>query len=637
MSIVRRRTAAVAVLFALAATSLALPERPAAAAAGDPLRERGVVTRVVDGDTVDVRVDGRTTEVRVRLTGIQAFEAGQCGAAMATSRLRQLVEGKRVELRARVASSSSLGRPLRSVHLPLASGGTADVNRLLLLEGMGLWFPLDPEYTGNVDYHVAATHARLLRRGIWRDDLCGAGPSAGHPLQMWVKSDADGVDNANLRDEYAVVVNRHPTRAIDVGGWLLRESSQFRQHPTEEGYRFPAGTTIAPDGFVRVRVGSGSDTATDLHLGSSVPLFDNADRSTGTDANPAAGRGSGDGVYLLDPRGNVRLAFTWPCVVDCATPLAGRLVIDHVEYDPPGVDTAANEHVRLRNVSDGRISLDGLQLRNVTVAHELRFGTYLDPGETLTVHVGVGAQSRTNQYWGQTGPILANGGDRVDLVTFDERLVDCVDWGSGRDCPWPIPTPGAGSSGALPTAPELRGAAQPALPRVFADVDPSSTHGAAIEWLVEQGITGGCGAGRYCPARPVTRAQMATFLVSALDLPPAPSRGFADLAAGATHAANVDALAQAGVTTGCGDAAFCPDEPVTRAQMATFLVAALELPPGAPRGFGDVPAGSTHAANVDALAQAGVTTGCGGGRFCPAEPVTRAQMATFLRAALRTS
>jgi endonuclease YncB( thermonuclease family) len=59
---------------------------------------RGVVTRVVDGDTVDVRLDRRGLE-RVRLIGIDTPEVGTCGAAPATAAAVRLAGGRRVVLR----------------------------------------------------------------------------------------------------------------------------------------------------------------------------------------------------------------------------------------------------------------------------------------------------------------------------------------------------------------------------------------------------------------------------------------------------------------------------------------------------------------------------------------------------------
>jgi hypothetical protein len=173
-------------------------------------------------------------------------------------------------------------------------------------------------------------------------------------------------------------------------------------------------------------------------------------------------------------------------------------------------------------------------------------------------------------------------------------------------------------------------------PAGFSDVSPDSAHAESISRLVISGITLGCAPGRFCPQDPVTRAQMATFLTRGLDLRvPDEMIAFDDVAAGTTHHDNIQALAAAGITLGCGPGRFCPNAPVTRAQMATFLTRALDLAvPDTPIPFDDVPVGSTHHDSIQALAAAGITLGCGPGRFCPNNPVTRAQMASFLVRAL---
>ena len=167
-------------------------------------------------------------------------------------------------------------------------------------------------------------------------------------------------------------------------------------------------------------------------------------------------------------------------------------------------------------------------------------------------------------------------------------------------------------------------------------------HAPSIDALFAAEVTVGCGREplRYCPARPVTRAQMASFLARALGLePPGESAGFVDVDASGVHAPSIDALFAAGVTVGCGrePLRYCPAEPVTRAQMASFLARALGLePPGESAGFVDVDVSGVHAPSIDALFAAGVTVGCGREplRYCPARPVTRAQMASFLARAL---
>ena len=130
---------------------------------------------------------------------------------------------------------------------------------------------------------------------------------------------------------------------------------------------------------------------------------------------------------------------------------------------------------------------------------------------------------------------------------------------------------------------------------------------------------------------------MAVWLVRVLDeTDPARTAdsGFVDVDAAEWWAPHVRRLAELGVTKGCATepARYCPDESVTRAQMASFLTRAFDLAPGPSTGFQDVSPSSTHADAINALAAAGITKGCTAepARYCPQRPVTRAQMATFL-------
>jgi hypothetical protein len=96
-------------------------------------------------------------------------------------------------------------------------------------------------------------------------------------------------------------------------------------------------------------------------------------------------------------------------------------------------------------------------------------------------------------------------------------------------------------------------------------------------------------------------------------------------------------MANEGITGGCGGGNFCPNAPVTREQMAVFLLVAEHgtgyTPPPAAGLFSDVPASNGFAKWIEQLAAEGITGGCGGGKFCPKTSVTRAQMAVFLVAA----
>jgi endonuclease YncB( thermonuclease family) len=418
----RRSLIVLAVALVLATAALATPAGATPVTASsvlvtEPLRETGKVVRVSDGDTiqVDIKGDGTTKPVPVRLTGINAMELGECNAAMATKRLASYVDGKTVRLRSTDARSNASGRLLRQVHVKDAEGRWFDVNHRLLRDGMAVWFPLKPELTNTHPYHLAAEQARTAGRGIWKNDRCGDGPNQGSKLEMWVKSDADGTDSQNLNDEYVVITNRNRSTDVKLGGWWLRDSSLFT-------YRFPKGTVLKAGQRITVRVGSGTDTDTVKYMGRTKPLFDNADLRTGV----------GDGAYLLDPHGDLRVAFVYPYVGTQPDPLTDAIRISRVVYDPPGTDTAAAERVTLKNVSTRRVSLDAHQLRSWPYAHAFRPNTYLDPGESLTVVVGRGSSSRTLQYWGKGAPILNNGGDVVEVASWDERRVTCTAWGSAR-------------------------------------------------------------------------------------------------------------------------------------------------------------------------------------------------------------
>jgi hypothetical protein len=90
------------------------------------------------------------------------------------------------------------------------------------------------------------------------------------------------------------------------------------------------------------------------------------------------------------------------------------------------------------------------------------------------------------------------------------------------------------------------------------------------------------------------------------------------------------------VVNGCGNGRFCPADAVTREQMAVFALRTLEPalipPPCATPVFTDVPATSPYCRWIEELARRHVVTGCGGGKYCPADAVTREQMAVFISA-----
>ena len=161
-----------------------------------------------------------------------------------------------------------------------------------------------------------------------------------------------------------------------------------------------------------------------------------------------------------------------------------------------------------------------------------------------------------------------------------------------------------------------------------------------IAWLAAEGITKGCNPplnNLFCPNDNVTRGQMAAFLNRALNLPAGSGNPFIDDNS-SIFEDDIEALAAAGITKGCNPPVnnqFCPDDKVTRSQMAAFLVRALNLPPGSGNPFVD-DNGSIFEDDIEALAASGITKGCNppaNDRFCPGNLVTRGQMAAFLHRA----
>lgn len=173
----------------------------------------------------------------------------------------------------------------------------------------------------------------------------------------------------------------------------------------------------------------------------------------------------------------------------------------------------------------------------------------------------------------------------------------------------------------------------------FASVSPTagatftdtaaSPFSAEINWLAARGITGGCDTRRYCPTQPVTRGQMASFLARMFMLPAASRDYFGD-DNGSVHESAINRLAAAGVTGGCQVNKYCPDARLTRAQMASLLARVNRLTAGTGTNYFYDDNGMSHEPNIDRVARAGISAGCGTGRFCPSASVTRGEMAAFL-------
>lgn len=164
--------------------------------------------------------------------------------------------------------------------------------------------------------------------------------------------------------------------------------------------------------------------------------------------------------------------------------------------------------------------------------------------------------------------------------------------------------------------------------------DDGNVHEGFIEVMAEQAITYGCtdAGDLYCPRDTVTRGQMAAFLVRAFSLPASSTDHFRD-DDGHLFEGDINALASAGITRGCGDGTgFCPDGAVSRGEMAAFLRRALDLPVSSTDHFRDDD-GHLFEGDINAIADRGITKGCNppdNTAFCPGSSTKRDQMATFI-------
>jgi RHS repeat-associated protein len=185
-------------------------------------------------------------------------------------------------------------------------------------------------------------------------------------------------------------------------------------------------------------------------------------------------------------------------------------------------------------------------------------------------------------------------------------------------------------------------------PREPAFVDVPFDHWAHdyIQAIYRERYVAGCNLTplKYCPDVPITRAEVAVVMVRAVhgpdfDPPPASGTIFEDVPAGHWAAKWIEQLWNDGYIAGCSETPrlYCPENPITRAETAVLMVRIVHGPsfdPPAETGtvFDDVLPGAWWSKWIEQLAADGNTQGCSANRrqYCPARPLTRAEMAVFL-------
>lgn len=174
----------------------------------------------------------------------------------------------------------------------------------------------------------------------------------------------------------------------------------------------------------------------------------------------------------------------------------------------------------------------------------------------------------------------------------------------------------------------------------FLDVPYNHPTWPYVEAVENAGIAGSCGGGNYCPLLAVSRAEMAVWLLRAKEgggyvPPPCTTPRFTDMPCSNAYAPWINELARRGITVGCSPTTYCPNDSVTRAQMAVFLLKTREgsgyVPPACtvPR-FTDVPCSRPYAPYVNQLAAERITAGCTTTTYCPDAAVARNNMAVFV-------
>lgn len=339
--------------------------------------------------------------------------------------------------------------------------------------------------------------------------------------------------------------------------------------------------------------------------------------------------------YNLTPLAGQTIKFRWRFATDNAYYYLGWMVDDVQIYTcgstppppPPGSEPIVKSSVRADIDPNSAASVKFTVKFSQTV-------TGVDASDfSLTTNGVLGAKVGAVSGSGSTYTVTVNSGSGSGMIQLNVLDNDTILNGSA------IPLGGAGVGNGNFTSGENYTIRKT---WIFGDVPDTYWANGFIERLYNDNITGGCSSVPllYCPNSSVTRAQMAVFLLRAKHGPaytPPSATGtvYKDIPASYWAAKWIEQLAAEGITGGCGNNNYCPENVVTRDQMAVFLLRGKHGSPYTPPEmtgtlFTDVPTGYWAGAWIEALANEGVTGGCGGGNYCPAAVVTRDQMAVFL-------
>jgi micrococcal nuclease len=271
---------------------------PSAGSSGDPASvapagaEAATVTRITDGDTIDLRTDSGASDT-IRLIGVNSPESDECFSEEAALVLATLIPvGTDLAVTVDTTNRDQFGRMLRYLWI-----GGMSVNEELVRRGAALSREYPPDTALAARFDAAEEEAQAAERGMWAPDACG--PDAGTEITVvTVAADAPGDDNNDLNSEY-VRVRNDGSLGVDMTGWVLKDESASHR------YGFPAGFVLAAGAVVQIHTGCGTDTAQALFWCNEGAVWNN----------------DGDTAFVQDHKGNIvhSLPFVPPTTTTTST------------------------------------------------------------------------------------------------------------------------------------------------------------------------------------------------------------------------------------------------------------------------------------------------------------------------------
>lgn len=221
-----------------------------------PTQEIAYVERVVDGDSIEIMLDGRRFDLRY--IGIDAPEIGMPYSNESAELNQQMVEGQIVELERDVSDTDKYGRLLRYVYL--LDGTMVNSELVRLGYALALAYPPDTKYQEAINSFEEEAKEKGL--GLWAPPT----PTAAivdQDLTPKIQVDpscsqfnSPGNDNENKNEEYVCLTN-FGSSAVDLSGWSIQDQYGWTYH-------FPA-FSLNESSKVKIRTGCGTDSQQDLY------------------------------------------------------------------------------------------------------------------------------------------------------------------------------------------------------------------------------------------------------------------------------------------------------------------------------------------------------------------------------------